>query len=126
MEPRFLTGGARIIAPPVHLRLARTLRRSIAHVVQPTSTSRAGIIELVGHEAIVLSSYWDSVRVLTLYVGHTRAAGDPIPCLPWTGDRQIASAIGVLRRDLANRYEAGVRAAFTRQLSQAQFDAALS
>jgi len=42
-------------------------------LVQP-AMSDAGLMDVAGHEAIVLSPYWDSVHVLSWGMGHTRAA----------------------------------------------------
>lgn len=89
------------------------------------TVSQNGLMELIGHEAIVLSTYLDSVGVKTIFVGHTAAAGPPIPVLPWPYQSTISDAVAVLSRDL-ERYEADVRAAFTVSLTQAQFDAAVS
>lgn len=81
-------------------------------------------MELAGHEAIVLRTYYDGGNVPTVLIGHTAAAGAPIPVLPgqqWT----VHDAISVLQHDLL-KYEAGVRAAFTVPISQTEFDAAVS
>lgn len=87
--------------------------------------SERGAIEIVSHEAIVLTPYYDSVGVLTWGVGHTAAAGEPLPSSMWGKQATVADALRVFRKD-AERYAARVRAAFTRPLTQEQFDAAVS
>lgn len=87
--------------------------------------SERGAVEIVSHEAIVLSPYFDSVGVLTIFVGHTAAAGEPLPSRMWNQTYTAADALKVFRKDV-ERFEAQVRLAFTRPLTQAQFDAAVS
>lgn len=65
------------------------------------NVSRNGLIALARHEAVVLSTYKDSVGVLAIGVGHT-AAGDPQPTKGLT--LTPAEAIDLFRRDLA-KYE---------------------
>lgn len=86
-------------------------------------TSTAGLIALMGREGVVLSTYKDSVGVLTIGVGHTTAAGDPkpIPGLTIT----LAEALDIFRRDIV-KYEAGVNAAVKVPLEQHEYDALVS
>lgn len=93
-------------------------------------TSDKGIIALIAHEGIVPGPYRDSKGIWTWGVGHTAAAGEPIPenkprGMPDDLDAALVEVFKVFRRDLA-RYEAGVREAFTAELTQEQFDAAVS
>lgn len=87
-------------------------------------TSLAGACAIIGHEAIVLSRYKDSVGVWTIGVGHTAAAGPPNPATV-SGQMTIEACIDLFRRDLA-KYEADVARAFTAPLKQHEFDAAVS
>ncbi len=87
--------------------------------------SERGAVEIVSHEAIVLSPYFDSVGVLTVFVGHTAAAGEPLPSRMWKQNYTVVDALRVFQKDV-ERYSARVRLAFTRPLTQEQFDAAVS
>jgi len=87
--------------------------------------SRRGLMELIGHEGIVASPYYDSANVLTWGVGHTAHAGEPLPSTKWGKSADLVEVFSTFRRDVA-RYEAQVRLAFTRPLTQEQFDAAVS
>lgn len=92
----------------------------------PSKCSAEGLAEIAGHEGIVTSPYYDSVRVLTFGVGHTAAAGYPAPhSLPMGKAQPISLAMDVFAQDIA-RVEARVRKAFTRPLEQHQFDSACS
>lgn len=92
----------------------------------PSKVSAEGLAEIAGHEGVVTSPYRDSVGVLTVYIGHTAAAGDPDPAsLPMGKPQPVAKALDVFEQDIA-RTEARVRKAFTRPLTQAAFDAAAS
>ena len=89
-------------------------------------TSNAGLMEIMSHEAIVTAPYYDSVSVLTIFIGHTASAGSPNPGSYTKGvQRPVQEAIDVFRTDIA-KYEDRVRRAFTRTLTQKQFDAAVS
>lgn len=83
-----------------------------------------GLIALVGHEAIVLTRYKDSVGVWTIGVGHTAAAGGLNPAT-FTGTLTIEQAIDLLRTDIA-KYEADVNRAVKVPLTQHEFDALVS
>jgi lysozyme len=88
--------------------------------------SLRGLMELAGHEAIVPQPYFDGGGVLTWGLGHTAGAGSPLPTsFPMGTPSPIADVLKVFRTDLAH-YEAQVRAAFTRPLTDTEFDAALS
>jgi lysozyme len=124
MDPRRLTGAARIVHAPLPLRLERWRARRRYGLTQP-AMSDAGLMDLAGHEALVLSPYWDSVHVLSWGMGHTRAAGSPNPATLWGKQSTIRDVLQVARVDLV-KYERGVDASFTRPLSQPQKDAATS
>lgn len=87
--------------------------------------SDKGAMELISHEGIVLTPYYDSVGVLTWGVGHTAKAGEPLPSKLWGKEASLAEVFRVFKKD-AERYAAQVRLAFTAPLTQAQFDAAVS
>lgn len=95
-------------------------------------TSDKGLVMLMGHEAIVPMPYYDSAKppVLTYGVGHTAAAGPPNPASldrkpPVDLETALRNVFEVFRRDIA-KYEQDVNEAFTRPLTQEQFDAAVS
>jgi len=88
------------------------------------------MIALIGHEGIVPGPYLDSVGVQTYGVGHTAAAGDPIPAqmpagMPADLDAELLRVFDVFRADVA-RYAEAVDRAITVPVSQEQFDAAVS
>lgn len=93
-------------------------------------TSPQGIAALVAHEGIVPGPYRDSVGVWTWGVGHTAAAGSPIPAkmargMPKDLDAALRDVFAVFARDLA-RYEADVDRAVTVPMAQHEFDALVS
>src|SRR5690606_4759145 len=65
-----------------------------------------------------------SVGVWTVGIGHTASAGSPDPGKK-RGEYSMAEIMEIFRRDIA-KFEARVRSAFSRHLTQAQFDAAVS
>lgn len=86
--------------------------------------SARGLAEIAAHEGIVDAPYKDSVGIWTLGVGHTASAGLPDPAK----NRRIYALneiMTIFSRDIA-KFEARVRNAFTRTLTQEQFDAAVS
>lgn len=92
--------------------------------------SPQGIAAIAGHEAFVPGPYFDTKRVLTIFVGHTAAAGDPDPAarprgMPDDLDAALAEGLAVFARDLA-RFEAEVSRAIRVEVTQAEFDAAVS
>jgi lysozyme len=87
-------------------------------------TSTEGVMAIVSHEGIVLSTYRDSVGVATIGIGHTAAAGNPDPA-KFNGELTLSEAFHLLRADLL-KYEAGVRAAVKVPLKQHEFDALVS
>lgn len=93
--------------------------------------SDKGVAFIVAHEGVVPGPYLDSVNVWTAYVGHTAAAGAPIPAdmprgMPADLDAALREAFAVFRRDLAH-YEADVEKALGRNpVEQHEFDAAVS
>ena len=94
-------------------------------------TSDKGIAFLVAHEGVVPGPYLDSVGVWTFGIGHTAAAGAPIPSamprgMPADLDAALREVFTVFRRDLA-KYEADVERALGRTpAEQHEFDAAVS
>ena len=86
--------------------------------------STEGLIALIGHEGIVLSRYLDSVKVWTIGVGHTKAAGGLNP-ETFTGTLTMKQALDLLREDIV-KYEKGVSAAVKVPLTQYEFDALVS
>lgn len=97
----------------------------IAGVAMTTMTlSGAGAKELVGHEAVVLTRYLDSVGVWTIGVGHTAAAGPPDPREPGL-TLTLAEAFDLFQRDVA-ACVAEVNAAIHVPLAQHEFDALVS
>lgn len=86
--------------------------------------SLAGAMEIIGHEAIVLSRYRDSKGIWTIGVGHTASAGKPNPAT-FKGSLSAKEAFDLFRRDLA-RFEGRVNRAFKVPLRQHEFDAAVS
>ena len=87
-------------------------------------TSNKGLMEIIAHEAIVLSPYRDVKDIWTIGVGHTKMAGGIDPA-KFRGQLTLAGALHIFRTDLA-KYERRVAKAFTRPLSQHEFDAAVS
>lgn len=86
--------------------------------------SEAGLIALIGHEGIVLSTYLDSVGVPTIGVGHTKAAGGLDPD-KFTGTLTMRQALDLLAADIV-KYEDGVSKAVKVPLQQHEFDALVS
>lgn len=87
-------------------------------------TSTAGLVALIGREAIVPSRYKDSVGVWTIGVGHTKAAGGIDPAT-FAGELTMAQVLDLLRADIV-RYENDVNRAVTVALAQHEFDALVS
>lgn len=90
------------------------------------SLSKAGAAFSASHEACFLFAYPDpgtGGEPLTIGVGHTRAAGEPVVR---RGDRiSFQRAFEIYAADMG-RVERGVRAAIKPELKQHQFDAACS
>lgn len=86
--------------------------------------SREGAMELIGHEAIVLTRYRDSVGIWTIGVGHTKAAGEPDP-KTFTGELTLKQVFDLFEKDVAH-YVADVNAAVKHAVTQTQFDALVS
>lgn len=85
-----------------------------------------GLIEIVGHEGVVLSAYYDSVNVPTMGVGHTAAAGAPNPKDFFGQEVGIDTVFDMLRRDIV-KYENRVnRALKGAKVSQTEFNALVS
>lgn len=93
-------------------------------------TSPAGLVALISHEGIVPAPYLDSVGVWTWGIGHTAAAGAPIPSamprgMPADLDAAIDQAFTVFAADIVS-YEEDVRRAVKVRLAQHEFDALVS
>lgn len=94
------------------------------------TVSDRGAAAIMAEEAIVPGPYLDSVGVWTIYVGHTAAAGAPIPKdmprgVPANIDGAIREALVVFKRDL-QKYADDVSAAVKVPLAQHEFDALTS
>lgn len=97
--------------------------------------SEKGAVEIVEHEGLVLGPYLDSVNVWTYGVGHTAAAGWPMPptmdrvdTRRWDDERvrqEVVKAIRLFDADL-DKYEARVDDAVKVPLVQHEFDALVS
>lgn len=85
--------------------------------------SPIGMEALVGREALKTKAYLDSVGVWTIGVGHTAAAGAPVPYKGLVITRE--EALAVFARDLQS-YEDAVRQAIKAPLADHQFDALTS
>jgi lysozyme len=91
-----------------------------------TKTSLQGLIEIAGHEGIVLSPYLDSVGVWTIFIGHTKGAGGRDPLSYPKGVAQtVREAVETLREDIA-AVEARVLSAVKVPVTQHEFDALVS
>lgn len=88
------------------------------------TTSTKGVMEIIAHEAIVLTPYRDVKDIWTIGVGHTAMAGGLDPA-EFSGKLTIEEALRLFRKDLA-KYERRVVKAFTKPLAQHEFDAAVS
>lgn len=86
--------------------------------------SQRGLQEIAAHEGIVSSAYKDSVGVWTVGIGHTKNAGYPNPAKE-RREFSLDEIMGIFARDI-EKFENRVRKAFTRKLTQEQFDAAVS
>ncbi|MGR9079523.1 lysozyme (plasmid) [Rhizobium leguminosarum] len=86
--------------------------------------SKKGLIELIGHEAIVQTRYRDSVGVWTIGVGHTKPAGPPDP-KSFTGIMSIRDVLILYKQDL-QKYIDAVNTAIKVEVSQTEFDALVS
>ena len=87
-------------------------------------TSERGLAEIASHEGIVMSKYKDSVGVWTIGIGHTKNAGAPDP-EKLKDALSLDKIMQIFASDI-KKFETRVLSAFTRTLTQAQFDAAVS
>ena len=85
-------------------------------------TSEKGVAFIAAHEGVVTRAYRDAAGVWTIGVGHTAAAGAPVPARGMVMTR--AEALALLRRDLP-RYERRVEKALP-TATQTVFDGAVS
>jgi lysozyme len=86
-------------------------------------TSREGLDFIIAREALKTKAYLDSGGVWTIGVGHTSAAGPPVPRSGMVITEQEAKDI--FARDLV-QYENAVSKALKRSPNQNQFDAMVS
>jgi lysozyme len=86
--------------------------------------SKKGLMELIGHEAIVQTRYRDSVGVWTIGVGHTRSAGAPNPEV-FRGTMSIKDVFALFKKDL-QKYVSAVNSVLRIDVSQTEFDALVS
>lgn len=87
------------------------------------SMSAIGLAALISREARKLTAYKDTKGIWTVGIGHTAAAGAPIPYAGLT--ITAAEADAIFARDLI-QYEDAVRAAISVPLADHQFDALAS
>lgn len=85
--------------------------------------SKEGLMELIGHEAIVLTPYKDVVGVWTIGVGHTKNAGPPDP--KNHKGLTVKEAVALFEKDVA-KFAKDVNAAVKVAVSQTEFDALVS
>jgi lysozyme len=85
-------------------------------------TSTKGVAFIAAHEGIVTRAYRDAAGVWTIGIGHTAAAGTPVPVRGMTITRD--EALGIFAGDLP-RYERRVAAAMG-AVAQTAFDGAVS
>jgi lysozyme len=85
--------------------------------------SDAGIATLREREGCKLEAYQDSVGCWTIGVGHTAAAGEPIPCAGMTITQDEADDL--LDEDL-DAYEDCVNEVVAEPMTQSQYDAFVS
>ncbi|MEO8669325.1 MAG: lysozyme [Bauldia sp.] len=86
--------------------------------------SNEGAMEIISHEAIVVTPYKDSVGVWTIGVGHTAAAGKPDPKAV-TEPMAIKDVFALFQKDM-EKFVADVNKAVKVELKQHQFDALVS
>jgi len=89
-----------------------------------------GLFALALHEGIVPGPYRDVKRVWTYGIGHTAAAGGPVPAkmargMPGNINAALADVFALFAVDVA-KYEAAVARAVKVPVSQSQFDALVS
>ena len=87
--------------------------------------SKAGIIELAGHEGICLNKYKDSVGVWTIGVGATRTEIPDIAKWPQDKEITVEEAFDLMKKSIV-KYEKGVRRALKVEIPQHTFDALVS
>lgn len=85
--------------------------------------SEQGRNALIAREGCVLTTYKDSVGVLTIGVGHTAAAGPPVPQIGMRITQKEAEQI--LTRDLV-KYETVINESVHVPMAQHEFDALVS
>lgn len=100
------------------------LRAAMSAPGQPAQAPSAiGLAALTSREERRLTAYLDTKGVWTIGIGHTAAAGAPIPAKGMTITRDQCDAI--FARDLV-QYEDAVRRAIKVDLADHQFDALVS
>ena len=115
-----------IAGPKTEMALAAALAAMRSDAAQPApapprqSMSAIGLAVLISREARKLTAYRDTKGIWTIGIGHTAAAGAPIP---YSGLKiTAAEADAIFARDLT-QYEDAVRAAIKVPLADHQFDA---
>ena len=113
------------VVGPKTIKVLQAAREPAEIVPAPVrqALSAVGIEALIGREKRMLKAYRDSKGIWTIGIGHTAAAGAPIPYAGLTITRAECDAI--FARDLV-QYEDAVRAAVTVKLADHQFDALAS
>lgn len=88
--------------------------------------SKLGLAEIVSYEGIVLSPYYDTQRVLTFGIGHTRFSGKPRPeDLPMGVDQPLDFIFNLFQEKIKS-YVKEVNSALGVVVTQPQFDALVS
>ena len=92
--------------------------------------SDAGLLEIAEHEHIVPGPYLDSKGIWTYGIGHTAAAGDPVPAMmprgmPTDLESEIVKVVKLFKKDVA-KYEKRVNDAIKVPLKQHEFDSLVS
>lgn len=92
--------------------------------------SDKGLFQLASLEGLVVNPYYDTQKILTFGVGHTKSAGDPDPAKMTivTSDyieERILYALNLFKTDLV-KYEDRVNSAVKVSITQEEFDALCS
>lgn len=99
----------------------------ITEIAGVTDVTLKGAAELIGHEAIVLEAYKDSVGVWTWGIGVTNKSGHTVYPRYKDNPQTIERCLEIFLWLLREKYAPDVRAAFEgHYLTEAQFAAALS
>lgn len=88
-------------------------------------TSKAGLIELVGHEGVTTKKYRDSKGVWTIGIGATGTEVPNITSLPLAHEITIEGAFNLFKKSIV-KYEQAVNKALKVNISQNIFDSLVS